>query len=104
MAEYFVSFRVAEEWTFASANDRRKSIYDAIEPAQPVWDETTSFIILRVENTLSDLMKALVAGLDPNHDMMVIRQVGYKNTGYWGAVAKEELLVDMVPEARRIKG
>lgn len=102
MAEYFASFRVASVDLMLTETERRQSIYDAVKDVT-AWGETTSFLVFRADADIVEVLRVLTRFLNPQHDMMVLRQVGFMNTVYWGAIQDENILRNLVPDARRIR-
>lgn len=101
MAEYLVSFRVGSIDTALTEQKRRDSIYDCVHDLE-CWAESTSLLIIRCDNTIMNLMEVLTAQLDERYDMMLIRRVGYKQTIFWGSMTQDTMLIDLVPDARRV--
>lgn len=86
---YWLSFEVKAARSAAKGDDgkRRQSIYDAIEAwDQARWDETTSFVLFDAPANIEVVTRALVQGLDPSMDKVVIRRVGAPVARHWGAI------------------
>nr|WP_314433935.1 hypothetical protein [uncultured Brevundimonas sp.] len=89
LVSYWLSFSVkkAPSRTKGDDNKRRQSIYDAISAWDGAyWDETTSFALFDAPASIVTVARAIVAGLDPALDKIVIRRVGAPVARYWGAV------------------
>lgn len=83
MADYWVSFRIAE-----SGHPKR---YDAFTEAMNdngtgFWDGPTSFVCIRSSLTISTLGTHLKDAIDPRQDLFVIREIGKDNTRYAGVM------------------
>lgn len=102
---YWLSFSVknAPSRTKGDGNRRRQSLYDLIARWDPAaWEETTSFILFDAPETIDTVVRALVAGLDPSLDRIVIRRVDAPVARYWGAIESPSGLEAYIARVQRL--
>lgn len=102
---YWLSFKVASENSTSKGSEsaRRQTIYAAAAKLDSgYWEETTSFILFEADDNVDTVGKALVAGLDPNLDTVVIRKMASATARYWGKVGMPTSLRGYVANISRL--
>ena len=105
-ANYWLSFMVATERSAAKGVEslRRQSIYAAVQVFDSgYWDETTSFILFEADDDIDVVGKAVVAGLDPDLDLLILRKVASASARYWGKVTQPTSLGGYVANIARLR-
>lgn len=95
ICSYWLSFTVASENSTRKGSEsvRRKTIYAAAAKLDPLyWEETTSFILLEAVDNIDTVGRAVVAGLDPARDTVILRKVGTPTARHWGVIERPEAL------------
>lgn len=82
MADHWLTFRLADDRTY---QDRYDALITAVNKAGTgFWDGPTSFIAIRTPDDIDALGRKLKTAIDPQKDLIVIRQIGKDNTRYAG--------------------
>lgn len=77
--DYWMSFRIADERSSdgRTYNERYTTLVASYNSASTmVWDETTSFALLRSQWDIDQLSARLKKAIDPSRDMVLIRTLG----------------------------
>ena len=105
-ANYWLSFMVATDPSAAKGVEslRRQSIYAVVQVFDSgYWDETTSFILFEADDDIEVVGKAVVAGLDPDLDLLILRKVSSASARYWGKVTQPTSLRGYVANIARLR-
>lgn len=105
-ANYWLSFMVATDRSAEKGVEslRRQSIYAAVQVFDSGYcDETTSFILFEADDDIDVVGKAVVAGLDPDLDLLILRKVSSASARYWGEVTQPTALRGYVANIARLR-
>jgi len=105
-ANYWLSFTVATDRSASKGVEslRRQSIYAAVQKLDAgYWDETTSFILFEAGDDIDVVGKAVVAGLDPDLDLLILRKVSSASARCWGQVKQPTSLRGYVANIARLR-
>jgi len=93
MATFLVSFRVEE---YGNANERRQDLEaEVLRGSTMHWKDTTSFLIIEVDDTISNLAKRTKQWIDTDVDVVLFRTLGTQDARVIGAVQDQDLFTLM---------
>lgn len=94
MATFLLSFRVEDDTERATYRERYDALHLAIDTmASKTWTETTSFVLFETATESIDVVgRRLVAGLDDEVDVVILRKIDWKIARYWGNVTDGDIL------------
>jgi hypothetical protein len=89
MTTIMTSFRVEN---IGDHHDRRANLEaEVVHGSTMHWKETTSFLIVEVEDTISNLANRAKQWIDPNVDVVLFRTLGTNDARVIGAVEDQDL-------------
>ena len=101
MPDYIISVRIKDD---ASYDERYDGFIDAISSAVATgyWSEMTSMWFIEADLEIGALGKAISKPLEASKDKLLIREIGRKNTRYFGAIDDVGVLQSFMPEAKNL--
>ena len=98
MATFMISFRIKQ---IGDHESRREMLDSAIQLAAEMhWEQTTSFYIIRSDDTTLGLATLLKSYIDEKHDIVLVRSLENKIAYVVGNVTDNDLFV-LMPYCKR---
>lgn len=82
MADYWLTFRIADDATYQARYGEFIEIVN--DWGTGFWDGPTSFIAIRTDHDIDSFGRALKTAINEQSDLFVIRQIGKDDTRYAG--------------------
>ncbi|MEJ5081046.1 hypothetical protein [Ochrobactrum sp. MYb379] len=101
---YVISFRIADKTVGGKTyGERRESLMEAaFTKGLGYWDATTSFLLVNSTLNTEAFAKKLSAGLDANHDMLVVFDPSDMSLAYFGAVMEPRVLASFFNTVKKL--
>ncbi len=98
MTTYMASFRIAK---FGDDNERRENLEaEILNSSTRHWKDTTSFLIVEVEDTIGNLAARAKQWIDTSMDVVLFRTLGTQDARVIGAVEDQDLF-KLMPYCKR---
>jgi hypothetical protein len=85
MSVYWITFRIHDATVNGETYDARyDSLTNTVKIMGMRWDIPTSYAVFESGKSLDDVLAALTTNLSEQYDVLMIGEVGVKNTRIWG--------------------
>lgn len=99
MADFWITFRLENDSTYER---RYKALYAAAETnSSKWWVEPTSFIAVRSNLSIDALGQRLKAAINTSTDLVLLREIGVKNSRYAGVVQDDDFF-EFFPDVKKL--
>jgi hypothetical protein len=104
MANYFITFRIADRTVGGKTYDeRRQQLMDNVyTKGQGFWVETTSFVIAASTLNTWQFGTKAVQGLSASDDIVVVFDPADMSMGYFGPIQDVEVLRSFFGESKKL--